>query len=626
MAGDFDAELIAEVRARNDIVSVVSDYVTLRKAGTSHKGLCPFHGEKSPSFHVHADRQFFYCFGCQAGGDVISFIREMNGFSFPEAVRHLAARAGIVVPESDGPSRSGRQRESREERKDARDNLFHVNRLASRFFVESLSAEGGTRCRAYLKERGVEPQWAARFELGFAPDAWDGLSQYLAREGADIRAAEMLGLVVPRSGTREGNYDRFRNRLMFPIRNLAGDVIAFSGRDIGNSTMVSAASRDGEDAPKPAKYVNSPESPVYTKGDQLYGLYEARQAIRRVKHAVIVEGNLDLVRLHQAGIDYAVAPLGTALTGTQIRVLKRFVPRVVALYDGDSAGREAGKKAVHLALAESVLIEVAQLPDGSDPDSFVSTHGAAALEALLAEATPGWESLIDAALGETRGTHSAQGARLTVERLAPVLADVEDREARSILESKLASVLQLSTQTVREITRTHTRRRPQEPTAGNNAATPAVRGASEASEGPLPARELRLLELLVVAPETRRVFTGRDDIAHVAHPVVRDAIERILAANADAAQSLALLPRGPIQTYMYERLSKAVAPTEGQAMPELDNLIRGLQCEAIAKRVDLLRREERRAGLTSDEARAMTLIRERLQLERQLEQLRSIRG
>lgn len=220
MAGGFDDAFIAEVRTRNDLVSVVSDYVTLRKAGTSHKGLCPFHGEKTPSFTVHGDRQYFYCFGCQAGGDVIKFVKEINGFSFPEAVRHLANRAGIAVPEPEAGSYRGRSQEGRETRKEARENFFHVNRLAMRFYVETLGGEHGLRCRSYLRERGVDAQWSARFELGCAPDRWDGLVQYLQREGADLQAAETLGLIVRKSDGR-GAYDRFRNRLMFPIRNLA---------------------------------------------------------------------------------------------------------------------------------------------------------------------------------------------------------------------------------------------------------------------------------------------------------------------------------------------------------------------------------------------------------------------
>jgi DNA primase len=621
--GGFDDTFIAEVRARNDIVSVVSDYVTLRKAGHSHKGLCPFHGEKTPSFTVHAGKQFFYCFGCQASGDVISFVKEINGFSFPEAVRHLAGRAGIAVPEMTTGTWRGRG-ESREVRKEARDNFLHVNRLATRFYVETLNGEYGLVCREYLKKRGVDPQWSARFELGCAPDRWDGLVQYLGREGADLQAAEILGLIVRKQDGR-GHYDRFRNRLMFPIHSLSGDVIGFSGRDLGGSTLVPAANRQGEPAQAPAKYVNSPESPVYTKGDELYGLAEARPALRRQHAAVLVEGNLDLVRLHQFGIGHAVAPLGTALTGTQLRTLKRFVPRVIALYDGDQAGREAARKAVHLCLAEGVVIDVVALPAGSDPDSFLGTEGPDALNLLISNAVPGWEYLIDLSLRETRGTQSIQGARLTLDQLAPVLADVEDRDARALYEGRLAGILGLDAAIVRDRVRAVAGRRvPDQPPRTQAHAAQASRPAS--APLPPPERELKVLELLLTAPEVRPVFIGHDGLEHLTHPDVRHLTARVLDEGGDPTTLLASLPGGELRNQLFQRMAQGTPTAGSQAMTELGALMRGLRIEAIGRRVEALRREERRACLTNDETKAMTLMRERLELQRQLDDLRSMRG
>ncbi len=669
MSGGFDQTFISEVRSRSDILSVVGDYVTLRKAGTSWKGLCPFHGEKTPSFHVHPERQYFYCFGCQAGGDVIRFVSDLNGFSFPEAIRHLANRAGLAVPER-SPDRSagdrtGGDRGPQRPAKEAMDVFFQVNRLATRFFVETLASEAGARARAYLAKRGVEPTTAARFELGCAPDRWDGLATYLAREGADLQAAEILGLVVRRNGpghdARQGHYDRFRNRLMFPIRSLAGEVLGFSGRDLGDSTLLAAVA-DPDRAPV-AKYVNSPESPVYTKGDQLYGLFEARQSLRSKDRAILVEGNLDLVRLHQAGFSHAVAPLGTALTGAQLRKLKRFAQRITTLYDGDKAGREAARKAVHLALAEGALVEVAVLPEGVDPDSFVAEAGPEALAALLERATPGFEHLLDEALQATRGSSSAQGARATIERLAPVLADVGDPASRALLEGKLATVLGVSVGLVRDVIRTVARRvvgpgvvgpggtrsggtvqppaGPGDTRSGVVAQSPAGPGGLRSSGAPpssgpprnpgpvapMPPRELRLLALLVLAPEVRPVFIGRDGLADVTHAAIRDAIDAVLAADAaDPGGVMASLPDGPARAWLFARLPEAVRPAQGQALPELDLLMRGLRSEAIVRRVAALRRDEQRASLTLDETRAMRLMRDRLELERQLEELRAVRG
>lgn len=625
VSGGFDPAFIGEVRSRSDIVSVVGDYVTLRKAGPGNwKGLCPFHGEKSASFNVHADRQFFYCFGCQAGGDVIKFVSDLNGFSFAETIRHLANRAGLAIPEPTQSAGLGGARDSRDRRlpKDASDAFFQLNRLATRFFVETLASDAGARCRAYLAKRGVTPETTARFELGCAPDRWDGLIAYLAREGADLRAAETLGLVKRREG-RAGHYDAFRNRLMFPIHSLAGEVIGFSGRDLGDSALST-----GPDAPTPAKYVNSPESPVYTKGDQLYGLNQARQHLRVRQAAILVEGNLDLVRLHQAGFGQAVAPLGTALTGAQLRRLKRLVPRVTALYDGDNAGREAAKKAVHLALAEGVVIDVVGLPQGSDPDSFLAESGTTALEGLLAAAVPGWEHLVDDALKATRGTQSAQGARAAIERLAPVLADIGDATTRALCEDRLASTLRVPARIVQDVVRGQGRRQPNPEPARTQAGQPTIQNVRPiAPPAPMPERELKLLTLLVLAPEVRPVFIGRDGVADVTHPDVRAAIEVILEDDGTSPGGLmASLPEGPARTWLFGRLPTAVPPTRGHALPELDLLMRGLRSEAIGRRVDELRRHEQKASLTSDETRAMTLLRERLQLERQLEELRAARG
>ncbi|MFO0745606.1 MAG: DNA primase, partial [Myxococcota bacterium] len=329
MSGSFDETFLAEVRDKNDILSVVGDYVTLRKAGTSYKGLCPFHGEKTASFHVHPDRGFFYCFGCQTGGDVITFVREINGYSFPEAVRHLAERVGIQVPEraftpgGGGAAGLGSAPRAGTASRAARDSFYAINKAAWRFYVETLDTMEGSRCREYLASRGIERAAIERFGLGYAPDRWDGVTQRLMREGFDQKASETLGLIVRRQAGG-GFYDRFRHRLMFPIRNLAGEVIGFSGRTVPGEAQTERAI-EGE----VAKYVNSPESPVYQKGESIYGLHEARAAMRKAGQAIIVEGNVDLVRLSQAGLEEVVAPLGTALTSAQCRLLKRFVDRVV---------------------------------------------------------------------------------------------------------------------------------------------------------------------------------------------------------------------------------------------------------------------------------------------------------
>ena len=604
----FDEAFLHEVRDRNDIVSVVGDYVALRKAGTSWKGLCPFHGEKTPSFHVHADRQFFYCFGCQTGGDVISFVREVNGYSFVEAVRHLAERAGLAMPERvaahDGggdPSRARAGKASRE----ARDGFYEINRIALRFFTDTLDAMEGSACRDYLRGRDIARDTVERFALGCAPDRWDGLVTALQREGCDLRTAESLGLVVKRQGG-SGYYDRFRHRLMFPIRNIAGEVLGFSGRALGSD-------------PEAAKYVNSPDSPLYQKGDNLYGLHEARQAMRKAGRAILVEGNVDLVRLSQLGLAEVVAPLGTALTANQCRLLKRFVPQAIAFYDGDGAGREAAKKAAQLALAEGLALQVASLPDKEDPDTYARTHGREGVERLFQKAVPAWEFLVDKAIAETRALDSAQGGRLAVERLAPVLQGLQSPEERSIFERQLAETLRMDERVVRELGRSGERKRASE-----------AADVTVAPEAPLPVLELKLLELLVLIPEARALYFGRDVEHLVSDARTRGIAEAICTIESEGrgtaglSEVLAVLPSGGARDQLLKRLAEAPAPTDG--VGAFEGLLKTLRREAIERKLDAIRRDERRALLTHDDEAVFKLQLEKQKLAQQLNDIKTVRG
>ena len=435
MSARIDDALVQEVRDRTDIVQVVADYVSLKKAGTHLKGLCPFHNEKTPSFTVHPGRQFYYCFGCQTGGDAISFLREIQGLSFVEAVRQLADRAGIAIPEprlerhdaSHGrgsADRGGAPRTSRA----GREALFGVGREAQRFFAEQLQTMAGQRCRDYLRERGIEAAAIERFGLGFAPASWDGLVGHLVGRREDLAIAVQAGLLGAKKSGR-GYYDRFRDRLMFPIRSLGGEVVAFGGRILPSST----------DDPEAAKYINSPDTPVYDKGRTLFGLYEARRAMRSAGHAVLVEGNLDVVRLSQAGIENVVAPMGTALTPEQCRLARRFVPRLILVLDGDRAGRAAAEKAVPAALAEGLAVGVVSLPVGEDPDSFVGRHGADALRAEIDNAVEGWDFLVEATVGAMAGRDGRiAGLGDAIAALAPVLAGISNRGERLLYQRRLA--------------------------------------------------------------------------------------------------------------------------------------------------------------------------------------------
>ncbi|MCK4547650.1 MAG: DNA primase [Candidatus Eisenbacteria sp.] len=348
---------VEDIRARNDIVEVISEFVRLRKAGRSFKGLCPFHKEKTPSFVVNPERQMYHCFGCGVGGDVFSFIMDHEKLDFPEALRYLAERAGLPPPRA----RAGGQTSKN-------DPAYRANEFAARFFQEQLKSPAGKQALSYLRKRGLSPEVIALFQIGFAPPGWNDLLNAAAREGLGTEALAMAGLVG--KGER-GWYDRFRNRIMFPILEVTGRVVGLGGRVLGDQEP---------------KYLNSPETPVFRKGAHLYGLNWTRGEIGREDRALLVEGYLDLVALKQYGIENVVASMGTALTSEAARRLSRLSKRVTIVNDGDEAGRKAAVRSAEVLLAEGFRVHVAVLPAGTDPDSYVRSSGAEVFRRLVRDA------------------------------------------------------------------------------------------------------------------------------------------------------------------------------------------------------------------------------------------------
>jgi DNA primase len=365
-----------DILARTDIGEYIGAVVSLRKRGNDLVGLCPFHGEKTPSFHVHPDRGFFKCFGCDAAGDVIRFVQLHDNLGFVDAMRMLAKRAGIQLEDEDPAT--ARVRSEKEA-------IYHANDVAARFFHRALTdAAEGEKGRRYCAGRGLTTETIATFALGFASDRWDGLVVELQREGVDLAVAAAAGLV--KAGQR-GYYDFYRDRLMIPTRAVTGEVIAFGGRLIG----------EGE-----PKYLNTTTTPVYTKGRFLFALGVARRAAQREGNIVIVEGYLDCIALHQAGIANAVASLGTAFTAEQARELRKATENVFICFDGDAAGLAAAAKSIDTLVGEGLAARIVQLPAGEDPDSFVRAHGADGFRARLAEAIPWIQFKIDRRIGEIR--------------------------------------------------------------------------------------------------------------------------------------------------------------------------------------------------------------------------------
>lgn len=362
-------DVINRIRERADILEVVGSYLTLTKAGQNFKGLCPFHSEKTPSFTVSPSRQMFHCFGCGEGGNVFTFLMKIDGTTFPAAVRALGEKYGIAVERETSPA--ARQQT------EAKERLFSLNRQAAEFFQRTLlSDKTGALAQAYLKQRGIMPETIERFSLGFAPLGWDTTLRVLTKGGTKLEDLASSGLVVPREqGQRHagdpGFYDRFRSRVMFPIRDLQKRIIGFGGRIID----------DGQ-----PKYLNSPETPLFSKGRTLYGLDHARDGIAEHQQIMIVEGYFDTIALHQAGVTNAVATLGTALTPEHVELIRRFATSVVLLFDPDTAGIRAALRSMDLFLGSGLSVQVGSLPAGDDPDTFIRARGADAFTALISQA------------------------------------------------------------------------------------------------------------------------------------------------------------------------------------------------------------------------------------------------
>ena len=439
-------ETIALVRDRTDILAVVGESVpSLKRRGRSWVGVCPFHKEKTPSFHVNADRGFFHCFGCKEHGTAIDFLIKHEGYTFPEAVRSLAERAGIQVEET---KNSAQFTESDRQRK-AREDLYAVNALAAHYFEEQLRTnEYRALAIEELEKRGLVPGKDAKidevlqaFRIGYAPAGWDGLAQFLKTQGVSPAAAETVGLLVPRS-TGSGYYDRFRHRLMFAVVDAQGRVVAFSGRALrdipqpaqsGTPNALRFLNKDA--GGPPPKYINSPESPIYTKGQMLFGIHQARHAIRSEEVAILVEGNFDVVSLHARGIDNVVAPLGTAFTAEQGKLLRRFAPNVVFLFDGDAAGRKAVRLSRDAVRVAGITARVATLPEGVDPDDLARKSGEQAIKNLIESAKGMLEALIDMALDETFSSADAYERAARVASVAKLLEEEDDPLIRTMAKA-----------------------------------------------------------------------------------------------------------------------------------------------------------------------------------------------
>ncbi len=530
MTSSFEQkDAVQRVKDAAQIIDIIGECVSLKRAGANMKGLCPFHAEKTPSFMVNTARQSFHCFGCGEGGDVFSFMMKYYNLTFFETLKQLAQRYQISLPEKDFSSEDRGKAEKRQK-------LFDANERAARMYHDYLLYHaGGAQARDYLEKREITQEIIRAFKLGYAPAGWDFLSNKVSRSSITRAEAEEAGLLVRKE--KGGFYDRFRDRILCPIFELTGRIVGFGGRILG----------DGE-----PKYLNTPETLIFEKSRILFGLFQHRDAIRKTRQAVVVEGNFDLLALASYGVDNVVAPLGTALTQPQIRLLKGYADEVILLFDGDEAGIKAAMRAVPLFLAEQVAARVALLPAMHDPDTFIRAHGRDGLEKYLVSAFPILEFAFEH-LKDKHGT-SMTGKGKILEELEPlILASGSSPFQQSVLISEFSNKLALDPDQVMRGFKAAARKKSHERIGGEKVGT--AKGETAKANVPLPRKQAQLLEFLIFYPRYLKRFleAGIEDILveHRASTILV-VLQKLAADNEEVSpeQLMQNLPEGPERSYV----------------------------------------------------------------------------
>ena len=596
----YPQTFIDDLRRQADIVRVVGDYVSgLKKKGSNWMACCPFHQEKSPSFSVNASKNIFYCFGCGKGGSVFNFVMELEGLSFPEAVKVVAEKAGMPLPEQVDDKRfEAKRKES--------DEVVELNAWALEFWERHLSEDTAESraAREYVEGRGLTAETVKAFRLGYAPNSWDALGIYLKGKGATIGQIERSGLVVKKE--QGGYYDRFRGRLIFPVTDAQGRPVAFGAR----------AMRAGEEP----KYLNSPETAAYTKGRHLFGLGVTRDEIRRKKFAILVEGYLDLIVPFQHGVRNVVASLGTALTPEQAKLLNRFARKVVVNYDGDRAGINAAKRAIEVLLPEDFEAKVLVLPDGADPDEFVRAHGVEEYNRRRGQAVPHMQFVLEQATRERSLRVPAQKAEAVEEALPFVRAVRNPIQRREYFDMAMDALRVDDAGLRQDLWKTVGARDAKAPEAGD-----IRKRVVRASVGTPTVAEKRLLELLLHDAELRALvlpLVDASDFEGLATSAIFDALRRAEAEGVeisfDALDSLtgddpakAFLP----ELWMYEP-ERAEGEATDAFLPEAESCLMTLRLMSYDRRIKELAAEITAADRAGDDARRDQLIMEDLELKR----------
>lgn len=584
--GRISEETIQDIRSRVDIVEVVSSYLPLKRSGGNHQGLCPFHQEKTPSFNVNEPRQIFHCFGCGVGGNVFTFLMRMEGLSFPEAVKRLGERVGIEVEETPDSPAENLRRERNEQ-------LLKINKAACAFYHQVLleAPEGGP-ARRYLRQRGYDGDSVREFQLGFAPERWEALAEHLVKGGFDPEIMREAGLV--REGQKgRGDYDLFRNRLLFPIYDLQEQVVAFGGRVLDDSLP---------------KYINSPETAVYRKGRTLYGLCQARDAMRHSHEVLVVEGYFDQMALARAGFSNAVATCGTALTEDHGRLLKRYVDTVILMFDEDAAGRKASFRAMDVLLPEGLTVKMVSLPAGADPDSLLQQQGKEAFQTILAQARPALEVFMEDRLAGQDG--SVEGRARAAEEVLAQLQRLPSDLEKDLYRKQLATRTGLSEELLQGRTARVQTRRPV-----------GVKSEQRKPTGMAPPEDRTqryLLRLMLVDTSVRQQVAADGPESFFLNELYRTAGEHLLTHQSTDGS----LPENLLDTTQDPELQALLANLlieEDQTWAEgaeqiFDDCRRAVSRGVLRQRLKELDALEEGARQQGDEAALNECLRERMQV------------
>jgi len=492
--------VISEILNSVNIVDFISQYVQLKKAGKNYTGLCPFHSEKTPSFSVSPDKNLFYCFGCGEGGNLFSFLMKYESLTFPEAAEAIARQHGINIPKTG--FKGGQYKESSE-----REQILKINRETADYYHYILHSSGsGKKAAEYLKKRDIPPEISDEYYLGMAPEGWDNLSSHLKKKGFAPEIAEKAGLIVKRKSGR-GYYDRFRSRLMFPIYDVRGDIIAFGGRILGQENP---------------KYLNSPETPVYSKSRSLYGLKQAAAYCRKEKQVYIVEGYMDVLALSKKGIKNSIASLGTSLTSGHVKMLKGYAEKMTLVYDGDDAGLRAAARSVDVFANEEADVSIMVLPENMDPDDYINKYGSSNFLEKADNAESAVQFLTKNYL-DTFG-NSIEGKIKAVSSLEPLLKKIKDPVTLSLYVKEAASLLDIPENAVFERLK-----------AGSNPKSLRYNSSEPVKKRiELSKIELSVLTALIDLPELKQEFRSRKIADKINNKVLKKSIENLLESDSES--------------------------------------------------------------------------------------------